>query len=88
MFIEQVNGQLKNKFPCLKVGLRITPVQSCRTIIACAVLFNIAKDLQEPEHENVHQVDDDDPPVVGYEGEPRAAGLAVQAQIVDEIFNT
>ena len=25
---------------------------------------------------------------MGYEGEPRAAGLAVQAQIVDEIFNT
>ncbi|XP_072042982.1 putative nuclease HARBI1 [Amphiura filiformis] len=48
VFIEQVNGQIKSKFMCLKIGIRSSPKEACRTIVACTVLFNIAKELQEP----------------------------------------
>ncbi|XP_071843463.1 putative nuclease HARBI1 [Apostichopus japonicus] len=86
VFIEQVNGQLKMKFPCLMVGLHVGPKQACRTIVACAVLFNLAKDMQEPEHE-LNQHLPDDPHAEIYPGAARAAGLAIRAQIAQDIHN-
>ncbi|XP_071851024.1 uncharacterized protein [Apostichopus japonicus] len=86
VFIEQVNGQLKMKFPCLMVGLHVGPKQACRTIVACAVLFNLAKDMQEPEHE-LNQHLPDDPHAEIYQGAARAAGLAIMAQIAQDIYN-
>eukprot|EP00057_Strongylocentrotus_purpuratus_P021852 XP_011676326.1 PREDICTED: putative nuclease HARBI1 [Strongylocentrotus purpuratus] len=47
--IEQLNGQLKNKFRCLMgQGIQMSAPRACDIIIACAVLFNIAKDLFSP----------------------------------------
>ncbi|PIK53051.1 putative nuclease HARBI1 isoform X2 [Apostichopus japonicus] len=47
--IEQVNGQLKNKFRCLLGdGMQIEPQRACDIIVACCILFNISKDLKEP----------------------------------------
>ncbi|XP_071854502.1 putative nuclease HARBI1 [Apostichopus japonicus] len=86
VFIEQVNGQLKMKFPCLMVGLHVGPKQACRTIVACAVLFNLAKDMQEPEHE-LNQHLPDDPHAEIYQGAARASGLAIRAQIAQDIYN-
>ncbi|XP_071834205.1 putative nuclease HARBI1 [Apostichopus japonicus] len=86
VFIEQVNGQLKMKFLCLMVGLHVGPKQACRTIVACAVLFNLAKDMQEPEHE-MNQHLPDNPQAEIYPGAAPAAGLAIRAQIAQEIHN-
>ncbi|KAJ8041953.1 Protein ALP1-like [Holothuria leucospilota] len=85
VFIEQVNGQLKMKFPCLIAGLRVSPKQACRIIVACAVLFNLAKEMMEPDHEANDLPDD--PPVNDYQGDPRPAALAVRAQIATDHFN-
>lgn len=46
--IEQLNGQFKQKFPCLVYGLRIKAAKACSVILACAVLYNISKSLNEP----------------------------------------
>ena len=44
--IEQVNGQLKNKFRCLiGHGLQIRPSRAYKIITACCTLYNISKDL-------------------------------------------
>ncbi|XP_063952168.1 putative nuclease HARBI1 [Lytechinus pictus] len=48
--IEQVNGQLKNKFRCLiGQGLQMRPDRASNFILACAVLHNISKQLRQPE---------------------------------------
>ena len=48
--IEQVNGQFKNKFRCLiGQGLQMRPDRAGDVIVACAVLHNISKDMQQPE---------------------------------------
>ncbi|PIK59055.1 putative nuclease HARBI1 [Apostichopus japonicus] len=42
--IEQVNGQLKNKFRCLLGdGMQIEPERACDIIVACCILFNIIR---------------------------------------------
>ena len=47
--VEQVNGQVKNKFCCLLGhGMQIVPDRACNIITACCVLFNISKELREP----------------------------------------
>ena len=60
--IEQTNGQLKMKFPCLRKGLRIAPDRACKVVIACVVLFNIAKEIQDPYLGRQHQLLDVDVP--------------------------
>ncbi|XP_030830367.1 putative nuclease HARBI1 [Strongylocentrotus purpuratus] len=48
VIIEDVNGQIKNKFRCLLGhGMQIQPQRACPIITACCVLFNISKDLQK-----------------------------------------
>ncbi|XP_072182162.1 putative nuclease HARBI1 [Diadema setosum] len=48
--VEQVNGQLKNKFRCLiGQGLQMSPIRAGDVIVACAVLHNISKDLHQPD---------------------------------------
>jgi hypothetical protein len=84
VFIEQVNGQLKMKFPCLSAGLRLPPKQACRTIVACTVLFNLAKEMLEPDIED--NVPPPDPPVDDFQGDLRVGGLAVRSQIVQDFF--
>lgn len=53
VIIEQLNGQLKQKFPCLVYGLRVKPEKACLIIIACAMLYNISKSLNEPEFNDI-----------------------------------
>ncbi|XP_041470028.1 putative nuclease HARBI1, partial [Lytechinus variegatus] len=83
--IEQVNGQLKNKFRCLLGhGLQIRPNRACNIITACCILFNISKRFRQPaadDNEDDHMIDDN------MEGEINrergdAAAIAVRAQIV------
>ncbi|XP_030852506.1 putative nuclease HARBI1 [Strongylocentrotus purpuratus] len=85
VFIEQVNGQIKAKFPCLAVGLRVAPKHACRTIVACAVLFNMAKEMGEPQDYFV-QPPPDPADINDYQGQPGAVAIAVRDQIVQEFF--
>ncbi|XP_071496784.1 putative nuclease HARBI1 [Diadema antillarum] len=44
--IEQVNGQVKNKFRCLLgQGIQMAADRACNVIVACCVLYNVSKDL-------------------------------------------
>ncbi|XP_072039339.1 putative nuclease HARBI1 [Amphiura filiformis] len=62
VLIEQLNGQLKNKFACLgSSGPKVkSPETACDMIVACCVLFNISKDdyVQEAQDDD----DDNQPP--------------------------
>ena len=85
MKIEQVNGQFKNKFPCLSKGICLTPPYACDVIVACAVLYNIAKDLKEPNHlpcRREQEEPETDPTDVAHE-----TGISVRANIVREFFS-
>lgn len=70
VIIEQVFGQLKRRFPCLSIGLRVCPVRATTIVLACTVLHNMAKDYGEPDVEDDDEENDDDdevevPPYVG-----------------------
>ncbi len=41
VYIEQTYGILKNRFPCLRFGLRTTPAQAVQYVLACAMLHTI-----------------------------------------------
>lgn len=47
--IEQAFGQLKRRFPILRYGVRLKMDRISRCILACVVLHNVAKKLQDPE---------------------------------------
>ena len=47
--VERSIGQLKRRFGCLETGLRRNPKNCCVMIIACVVLHNIAKQLNEED---------------------------------------
>jgi hypothetical protein len=78
--IEQVNGQLKNKFPCLSKGICLTPAYACDIIVACVVLFNISKDLKERDHSSGTEQPDN---IVEEEQED---GVSTRARIVHQFF--
>ncbi|XP_038057592.1 putative nuclease HARBI1 [Patiria miniata] len=82
--IEQVFGQLKRKFPCLSLGLRVAPRRACQIIKACCVLHNIAKELREPEIEGELREDEgnDDIP---YDG-PIQDGTIQRNRIINAYF--
>ncbi|XP_038063186.1 putative nuclease HARBI1 [Patiria miniata] len=50
--IEQTFGQLKRKFPCLALGMRMAPQRACVIIRACCVLFNLSKEFGQPDLED------------------------------------
>ncbi|XP_063959036.1 putative nuclease HARBI1 [Lytechinus pictus] len=61
VMIEDVNGQLKNKFRCLLGhGMQIQPERVCPIITACCVLFNISKDLQRERNDADDSDEDSD----------------------------
>ena len=67
VFIEQCNGQIKNKFWCLLIGMIIAPYRViCDSVTACCVLININKDLKEanlcPEDDVEIVPDEPEPP--------------------------
>ncbi|XP_063953826.1 putative nuclease HARBI1 [Lytechinus pictus] len=85
VFIEQVNGQLKNKFRCLLGGgINMSPERASDIIIACCVLFNISKELKEPEQEYHMEVDEDVNPHEPEGNEP--TGAAVRQAIINDYF--
>ena len=91
--IEQVNGQLKNKFRCLLGhGMQIVPEKVCDIIVACCVLFNISKQLREPhlDPEDDQQENEEDA-VDGENNEEddiaaAANGAVARAEIVHNFF--
>ncbi|XP_038047967.1 putative nuclease HARBI1 [Patiria miniata] len=56
--VEQTFGQLKRKFPCLALGLRVSPSRTCQIIKACCVLHNLAKIMGEPDFEEEVEVEE------------------------------
>ena len=90
--IEQVNGQLKNKFRCLLGhGMQIVPEKVCDIIFACCVLFNISKQLRGPhlDPEDDQQENEED----AVDGEnveddiaAAANGAVARAEIVHNFF--
>lgn len=47
--IERLFGVLKRRFPILSLGIRLSLETAKAVIIACAVLYNIALDMNEPD---------------------------------------
>ena len=73
--IERTFGMLK-KFPCLFVGLRTNPTRCGNTIVAAAILYNIALSAGEidPEEEDAREQDpaEPEPQPDGQQGRERA----------------
>lgn len=83
--IEQLNGQLKNKFRCLMgQGIPMSAPRACDIIIACAVLFNIAKDLKEPEQ--IIEVEPDEVPHHPAD-QNQLTGIALRAELINNYFS-
>eukprot|EP00057_Strongylocentrotus_purpuratus_P007816 XP_011662290.1 PREDICTED: putative nuclease HARBI1 [Strongylocentrotus purpuratus] len=83
--IEQLNGQLKNKFRCLMgQGIQMSAPRACNIMIACAVLFNIAKDLKEPEQ--VIEVEPDEVPHHPAD-QNQLTGIALRAELINNYFS-
>ncbi|XP_072047331.1 LOW QUALITY PROTEIN: putative nuclease HARBI1 [Amphiura filiformis] len=93
VLIEQLNGQLKNKFACLgSSGPKVkSPETACDMIVACCVLFNISKDdyVQEAQDDD----DDNQPPNPDDAGDLEAPdadellGIAVRNELVRNVFS-
>ncbi len=47
--IERAFGQLKRRFAALHIPLRICINRVCPTIVACCILYNLAKRMQDPD---------------------------------------
>ena len=82
--VEQTIGILKKRFPCLGGRVRLTPEKTCKLIMACAVLHNLA----------IIQKDSIDPPPAVYvidtarQHQPTTAeGAAFRQYIIDNYFS-
>ncbi|XP_071804951.1 putative nuclease HARBI1 [Asterias amurensis] len=88
--IEQVNGQLKNKFRCLLGhGMQIIPERACDVIVACCVLFNISKELREPHLDPENDQEDGAEDNEDNEDNDNAAavtGAAAREEIINNFF--
>ncbi|XP_063971274.1 putative nuclease HARBI1 [Lytechinus pictus] len=93
--IEMTFGQLKNKFRCLKGhGMQMEPRRVCDVVVACAVLYNIAKLLNEPpdEEEEADQQPENDEGgndevnVEENDAHEYQVGQMVQMDIVNDFF--
>ncbi|XP_072166106.1 putative nuclease HARBI1 [Diadema setosum] len=61
VIIEEVNGQIKNKFRCLLGhGMQIQPHRACNIITACCVLFNLSKEFKRDERDEEDEDEDSD----------------------------
>lgn len=74
--VEQTNGQIKMKFPCLRKGLRIAPERACSVVVACVVLFNFSKQINDPYLGRQHRLREVEMPE--YNGPPNAAAELVR----------
>lgn len=89
VLIEQCFGQIKRRFPILRYGIRLKMENISTCIVACFILHNIAKELNEPDFE----IEDDFEEELQIE-ERRDVGnqLRIQGQnrrndLADVIFN-
>lgn len=72
---------------CLGMVMQITPARACDIIVACCVLFNISKDLKEPQDHNYHDVIHPEQNVAnGVDDDIR--GVAVRTGILSTTFST
>ena len=89
VIIERCFGQLKRRFPILQyVRVKLEKIPSL--IISCAVLHNIAKYLQDPEHHGDDEPEDD--LQAAYDDAPeervlQQRGYRRRDEIKDVIFN-
>ncbi|XP_072166404.1 putative nuclease HARBI1 [Diadema setosum] len=84
--IEQVNGQVKNKFRCLLgQGIQMAADRACDVIVACRVLYNVSKDLNEPQV----QIEEDAPEEADDEEQDghEATGTALRRDIINNYFS-
>ena len=85
--VEQVNGQLKNKFRCLLGdGMQIAPARACDIIVACCVLFNISKDLKEPQVDTQNDLQLQPDPAEAGAPPDNDQGAAVRREIIANFF--
>ncbi|XP_072163239.1 putative nuclease HARBI1 [Diadema setosum] len=75
VLIEQVNGQVKSKFRCLNgQGIPMAPERASKVIIACCVLHNLSKQMNEPQDN--YEIEEADQPAVHDQELNNPAGLA------------
>lgn len=86
--VERMFGVWKRRFPCLKFGLRCKLPTIMSTIVATAVLHNIAMDIQEPDFEGEGDVFDSQHHVMeeSWSFPPNAMGNAIRRTIVQQHF--
>ncbi|XP_072168617.1 putative nuclease HARBI1 [Diadema setosum] len=83
--IEQLNGQLKNKFQCLHGLSYQTPERCSEIIVACCILFNLSKIFNEPADVEDH-IEVDRVEAQGYDGDVHLEGVAARDDIVNNLF--
>lgn len=88
IIVERTFGIWKRRFPCLSRGLSNKLVCSTTIVMACAVLHNISRiiDEAEPEPENGYNFIEDDIPVDAPHQQP-GDGLAARAALVERLFD-
>ncbi|XP_054774690.1 putative nuclease HARBI1 [Lytechinus pictus] len=85
VLIEQLNGQIKSKFRCLNgQGISMVPERAGRIIIACCILHNLSKQMNEPEDNHDIDIEEVDQPAVQEANNP--AGLAMRQNIIQTYF--
>lgn len=83
--IERVFGVWKRRFPCLKLGLLLKLSTIMSTIVATAVLHNIAIDIQEPDPDDDSDAfDTEDAFEINFA--PHAMANAIRRTIVQQYF--
>ena len=82
--VERPIGQLKLRFNCLQSGLRVKPDKPCLYIVACVILHNITKTLDEVDFEGGDDKDFDCEPVGP--GEDSSDGIVVLDHISNIVF--
>ena len=86
VLIEQVNGQLKQKFRCLLGhGLQRKPRHAVKIILSCCILYNLSKDCGGPDMEHEEGEDEegeDEEGEVHAAGQDEVSGVAARAEII------
>jgi len=76
--IERLFGMVKRRFPSLSFGIRMQPDRTCRVIMACFVLHNIALSRRKPDF--------DEDEIAPFEEEEYDNQLVRQENLAQEIL--
>lgn len=88
--IERIFGQLKRRFPILGGKIRVATDRIPKIIVACFVLHNIAKHLNEPDFDGEEPVGVEDEDQMENEwanGTGRVRGVLRRSLLTNEIVN-